>query len=165
MAPSNPRATDLRLDESKDQPVIDPEKHKVSPTPPRWRSFFTASTPAKTPPAMPDLSSDGFEAIKARPVKWSLGMLNDKETDEVPGTSVVCSLGRNFPGVANLIDQAVCSSCPTRSATSLWVCATLQEELRPPHFRPPTPLLRDHPHLGVARRSLNKRRRGPRTVL
>ncbi|KAL9004084.1 MAG: hypothetical protein Q9188_003094 [Gyalolechia gomerana] len=115
MAASNPRATDLRLDESKDQPVIDPEKHKVSHSPPRWRSFFTASTPAKTPPAMPDLSSDGFEAIKAKPVKWSLGMLNDKETDEVPGSVLLMSNAkRNEPlGLRNAPARTSASSLPS----------------------------------------------------
>lgn len=32
-------------------------------------------------------SFDEDEGSKAKPEKWSMGMLNDKETDEVPGTS------------------------------------------------------------------------------
>lgn len=31
-------------------------------------------------------SSDGYDDVKAKPAKWSLGILNDKETDEVPGS-------------------------------------------------------------------------------
>ena len=37
-------------------------------------------------------SSEAFEDMKCRPEKWSLGVLNDKETDEVPG-EVACSRG------------------------------------------------------------------------
>jgi len=31
-------------------------------------------------------SSSDLEAHKVRPRKWAMGMLNDRETDEVPGT-------------------------------------------------------------------------------
>ncbi|KAL9029405.1 MAG: hypothetical protein Q9196_002347 [Gyalolechia fulgens] len=114
MAPS-PRATDLRLDESKDDLRIDSEKHTVSNTRRRWRSFFTASTPAKAPPVMPDLASAGVEAIKARPVKWSLGILNDKETDEVPGSVLLMSNAkRNEPlGLRNTPARTSASSLPS----------------------------------------------------
>lgn len=29
--------------------------------------------------------TDSEESLKKRPAKWSLGILNDRETDEVPG--------------------------------------------------------------------------------
>lgn len=38
----------------------------------------------------------GGESNKRRPVKWSLGILNDKETDEVPGQSIA-SLESRLP--------------------------------------------------------------------
>lgn len=31
---------------------------------------------------------DGFSEMKTKPTKWSLGVLNDRETDEVPGKSI-----------------------------------------------------------------------------
>lgn len=39
------------------------------------------------PESKPNRNSqtDSEESLKKRPVKWSLGILNDKETDEVPG--------------------------------------------------------------------------------
>ncbi|KAL8943395.1 MAG: hypothetical protein Q9216_001104 [Gyalolechia sp. 2 TL-2023] len=112
---SSPRATDLRLDESKDEPVVNSEKQHDPTTKPRWRSLFSTSTPDKTPPAMRDVSSDGFEAIKARPVKWSLGMLNDKETDEVPGSVLLMSNAkRNEPlGLRNAPARTSASSLPS----------------------------------------------------
>ncbi|KAG9882790.1 hypothetical protein KCU94_g19134, partial [Aureobasidium melanogenum] len=38
------------------------------------------------PASKPNRNSqtDSEESLKKRPVKWSLGILNDKETDEVP---------------------------------------------------------------------------------
>lgn len=36
-------------------------------------------------PASPG-SSVGDDGNKAKPKKWSMGILNDRETDEVPGT-------------------------------------------------------------------------------
>lgn len=31
---------------------------------------------------------DEFSEMKTKPKKWSLGVLNDRETDEVPGKSI-----------------------------------------------------------------------------
>jgi len=50
----------------------------------RWKKLLGGSKATKTSP-MSRASSDGFEDLKPRPEKWSLGVLNDKETDEVPG--------------------------------------------------------------------------------
>ena len=62
------------------------QAEKVDNTrPPRWKKLFSLSKAIKTLPAS-KRSSDGFEDVKARPEKWSLGVLNDKETEEVPGT-------------------------------------------------------------------------------
>ena len=50
-----------------------------------WRRFL--SSKKKTSPEVESsgTSTDGFDDIKATPEKWSLGVLNDKETEEVPG--------------------------------------------------------------------------------
>lgn len=50
-----------------------------------WKDFLRkpSSARADSPASVED--SDGIEK---RPEKWSLGVLNDKETDEVPGRTV-----------------------------------------------------------------------------
>lgn len=60
-------------------------------------------------------SSDGFDEIKVRPEKWSLGVLNDKETDEVPGSVLLMSnTTRNEPlGLRNAPARTSASSLPS----------------------------------------------------
>lgn len=72
--------------------------------------------------------SDMEEGMK-RPLKWSMGMLNDKETDEVPGTLPYSKL-RWFGGL--IAHQALffCSPKP-RSAMSRSDCGTPQPEPPP----------------------------------
>lgn len=53
----------------------------------RWKRLLGGSKATKTSPTS-RASSDGFEDLKMRPEKWSMGVLNDKETDEVPGMSL-----------------------------------------------------------------------------
>lgn len=36
----------------------------------------------------PNKVIDDFSEMKTKPTKWSLGVLNDRETDEVPGKSI-----------------------------------------------------------------------------
>ena len=53
----------------------------------QWRKFLSRSTAAQKPYSASDsLSSGGDE--KKIPVKWNMGVLNDKRTDEVPGKLV-----------------------------------------------------------------------------
>lgn len=52
----------------------------------RWKNLLGGSKATKTSPTS-RASSDGFEDLKTRPEKWSMGVLNDTETDEVPGMS------------------------------------------------------------------------------
>ncbi len=52
----------------------------------RWKKLL-GGPEAKKPSPTSRTSSDGFEDLKSRPEKWSFGVLNDKETDEVPGMS------------------------------------------------------------------------------
>ena len=52
---------------------------------PRWRGIFGAHSTVQEP-SSPSTSSEGDE-IKTRPEKWNMGILNDKETEEVPGQS------------------------------------------------------------------------------
>jgi hypothetical protein len=50
----------------------------------RWRRLLGGSRPARGDTVSP-ASLDTTRDYKIRPEKWSFGVLNDKETDEVPG--------------------------------------------------------------------------------
>ena len=80
------QAGDLPFREHHDA-AIEPEK-VPDPKPPKWKRMLGVSKTTKTSP-FSRASSDGFDEIKIRPEKWSLGVLNDKETDEVPGKLLV----------------------------------------------------------------------------
>ena len=55
---------------------------------PRWKQLLGF---AKVEPALPEtsdnVSTNRENDTKAKPAKWSLGVLNDHETEEVPGKS------------------------------------------------------------------------------
>jgi len=51
---------------------------------PKWRRSLGFSTTAHDIPS-PDDSTDDIDEVKSRPEKWSMGVLNDRETEEVPG--------------------------------------------------------------------------------
>ncbi|KAF5023493.1 hypothetical protein F66182_4444 [Fusarium sp. NRRL 66182] len=69
------------------------------PNVPRWRRFLGASS-------TPDEASNG-------PSKWSMGVLNDKETIEVPGSVLLLASHRNEPlGLRNVHARTSHSSIP-----------------------------------------------------
>ncbi|KAL8690298.1 MAG: hypothetical protein Q9224_004437 [Gallowayella concinna] len=88
---SNPLDSE-KTKESTDVPIGDPEKHGETPAMSKRWKLFGGSKPATALPATSDASSDIPTELKARPQKWSLGVLNDKETDEVPGEFTVADL-------------------------------------------------------------------------
>jgi hypothetical protein len=51
----------------------------------RWKLFGVANASAEEKKGEQGSGSDDLEAHEKRPAKWSLGILNDKQTDEVPG--------------------------------------------------------------------------------
>lgn len=51
---------------------------------PKWRRVLGGSHPAQEP-VDSDKSTDEYAEMKSRPEKWSMGVLNDRETEEVPG--------------------------------------------------------------------------------
>jgi hypothetical protein len=60
------------------------DQEKVNPGPPtptseRQRSFFGRNSTSN------DQDVEDFEEDKGRPTKWGMGVLNDRETHEVPG--------------------------------------------------------------------------------
>lgn len=52
---------------------------------PLWRRMLGGTKPAQEP-ASSGNSVDDYDGDKAKPEKWSMGILNDRQTDEVPGT-------------------------------------------------------------------------------
>ena len=50
----------------------------------RWQRMLGRSNTGQAA-VVPRESSETSENMKCKPEKWSLGVLNDKETDEVPG--------------------------------------------------------------------------------
>ena len=53
---------------------------------PLWRRMLGGTKSAqKTPSSRSSVDED--DGHKVKPEKWSMGVLNDKQTDEVPGTS------------------------------------------------------------------------------
>ena len=52
----------------------------------RWRRLLRTTRQRPQEVVSSGASSDELDEMKAKPEKWSLGVLNDKETEEVPGT-------------------------------------------------------------------------------
>ena len=50
----------------------------------RWKRLFRGQ-PGPEKPSSPRTSVEQGDEKRARPEKWSLGVLNDKQTEEVPG--------------------------------------------------------------------------------
>lgn len=59
-----------------------PEPDRIAKS--RWKRMLSRSNPAQGS-IVSRASSEGIEEMKRRPEKWSMGVLNDTETDEVPG--------------------------------------------------------------------------------
>ena len=70
--------------DAKDQPIDDTEKHNGSKPSAKW--WRRSKGPIPQPP-LSHSSSEGNEEMKVRPSKWSMGIMNDPLTDEVPGTN------------------------------------------------------------------------------
>ncbi|KAJ9294849.1 hypothetical protein DTO271G3_6411 [Paecilomyces variotii] len=71
----------------------------------RWKSFLKRSKK--------DTESDSVEGFKGYRERWTLGILNDKETDEVPGTVLLLSSNRNEPlGLRHQPARTSASSIP-----------------------------------------------------
>lgn len=149
---------------------------------PLWRRVLGGTKSAQEPPSSRS-SVDEDDGHKVKPEKWSMGVLNDKQTDEVPGMSrvqcylVFCTLPvdqqhqeiRCWQWANSIPLKALSSSCPIPNVMSLWVCATHQPE------RPPLPYLRpilsdtrqeaqDLPFTVKYQGFLWKRRRPPKTA-
>ncbi|KAL8745940.1 MAG: hypothetical protein Q9184_007813, partial [Pyrenodesmia sp. 2 TL-2023] len=80
---STPGGANTSMKENKDETIMGPEK-KTTQTKPSWRTMFGTSKPTRTSPVVSDIPSDGYVDAKMKPKKWSMGILSDKETDEIP---------------------------------------------------------------------------------
>ncbi|TKA68648.1 hypothetical protein B0A49_05496 [Cryomyces minteri] len=87
---------------------------------PKWRAVLQRSrakdnrTSARTP-------TSGFEEVKQKPEGWTMGILNDKQTDEVPGSILLLSKAsdHNEPlGLRNAPARTSASSLPSPYAPS-----------------------------------------------
>ncbi|KAL8929745.1 MAG: hypothetical protein Q9172_000302 [Xanthocarpia lactea] len=79
-----------------------------------WWKLFKGTKGTGEPPPPADSSSEGSEENKAKPNKWSMGILNDALTDEVPGSVLLMSNAtRNEPlGLRNAPARISASSMP-----------------------------------------------------
>ncbi|KAI9800727.1 MAG: hypothetical protein M1833_003143 [Piccolia ochrophora] len=78
----------------------------------RW--YNSSRPPTTTPRGSTSSKSDDSVDEKQRPEKWSMGILNDKVTEEVPGTILLLSAERNEPlGLRNVPARASASSLPS----------------------------------------------------
>lgn len=74
----------LSLGETKEEPHGGDSTEEPPAKTSRWGNMFGrgATTLQR---ASPNTPIDEYEQIKAKPEKWSMGVLNDRETEEVPG--------------------------------------------------------------------------------
>ncbi|KAI4195812.1 MAG: hypothetical protein LQ346_003360 [Caloplaca aetnensis] len=112
--PSSPRGADTSIKESKDEMVVE-SGGETTQKKSSWRTMFRTSKATRISPIVSDVSSDGYADVKVKPPKWSLGILSDKETDEVPGSILLMSNAkRNEPlGLQNAPARTSASSLPS----------------------------------------------------
>ena len=82
---SSPRANSDSVPEAGNEPTSGAEHNRDLGASPGWWKLFKGTKETGEPPPPADSSSEGSEEIKAKPNKWSMGILNDALTDEVPG--------------------------------------------------------------------------------
>ncbi|TAQ87152.1 hypothetical protein B7494_g4530 [Chlorociboria aeruginascens] len=85
-----------------------------TPTPEHQRSFSARSSA----PTAAENSDGTAENVKGRPTKWSMGVLNDRTTHEVPGSVLLLTGKRNEPlGLRNAPARTSASTLPPQSPT------------------------------------------------
>ena len=113
---TKPPASDLSLRKHQDAAEPMPEAATESvPKVPTWRKFLGVSKVPVQENASSGTSVDGDDGPKRGPEKWSMGVLNDKETEEVPGSVLLMSNNlRNEPlGLQNAPARTSASSLPS----------------------------------------------------
>ncbi|KAI4235456.1 MAG: hypothetical protein LQ349_003164 [Xanthoria aureola] len=112
---SDPAYHDETMRDAKDLPISDPEKHDDPKAPTRWWKLSRGTKASNPQPPLSDASSEGNEEIKAKPNKWSMGIMSDPLTDEVPGSILLMSnTTRNEPlGLRNAPARTSASSLPS----------------------------------------------------
>ncbi|KAL8674103.1 MAG: hypothetical protein Q9168_001498 [Polycauliona sp. 1 TL-2023] len=112
---STPENDSETVRDAQHQPSGDAEKHS-SPTPStRWWKLSRGTKASDPQPPPSDSSSDGNDDVKPKPNKWSMGIMNDPLTDEVPGSILLMSnTTRNEPlGLRNTPARTSASSLPS----------------------------------------------------
>lgn len=88
----------------------EPNAISTTPTSERPRSFFARNSVSNGHNAGEEEDVEGSEEEKPQPpTKWSMGILNDRSTNEVPGTFA------GFWNIEKVIELIVplCRVCPT----------------------------------------------------
>ncbi|KAL8790328.1 MAG: hypothetical protein Q9213_000680 [Squamulea squamosa] len=103
------------VQEARDGTTSDPEKHRDSKPSRKWWKFSQDTRETTPLPPTSDSSSEGYQEMKAKPKKWSMGILNDALTDEVPGSVLLMTnTTRNEPlGLRNAPARTSASSLPS----------------------------------------------------
>lgn len=85
----------------------------TSPSSERPRSFFARNSVSNGHNAGDEEEVEESEEEKGRPTKWSMGVLNDRTTNEVPGSVLLLTGQRNEPlGLRNAPARISASSLP-----------------------------------------------------
>ena len=113
---SSTQANDLPLRQHQDAAQTPPETTtepapKVAP----WRRFLGGSKASQQKTLSSENSTDDDDVPKKKPEKWSMGVLNDTETEEVPGSVLLMSHNiHNEPlGLRNAPARTSASSLPS----------------------------------------------------
>lgn len=85
-------SNELPLRESHERPK--PFKELAEPTNSRWR-IFLHNFKSHRQLSKSESSLNRPSEKKMKPAKWSLGVLNDRETEQVPGTSGFSFTGKD----------------------------------------------------------------------
>lgn len=93
---------------SQNEKVKDDARLSTPQTGRKWIRFFSGAPDASHPKEADERQSDS-----GRPNKWSMGILNDEITDEVPGSVLLLSGVRNKPlGINNAPARTTTSTLP-----------------------------------------------------
>jgi hypothetical protein len=78
--------SDLLSPEQNEQPQRSAHTIRTTTKVPKWRQLLgIKQTPPDVSSRGDDSSIDEYDEAKVRPERWSMGVLNDKQTEEVPG--------------------------------------------------------------------------------
>jgi len=85
---TNAQESDFAIQQIQEPEPTADEHNNVTTKISGWKRLLRAKPAAVHEPSSSATSvEDEYQDLKSKPEKWSLGVLNDRETDEVPGIS------------------------------------------------------------------------------